>query len=313
MGSQRTSSAPPCLRIGTRGSKLALAQAHQVKGRLLAAHPDLAPDDVEIVVISTTGDRVLDRPLADIGGKGLFVKEVEEALAGGAVDLAVHSMKDVETVLADGFVLAAMLPREDPRDVLVGPGVRALGDLPREAVVGTSSLRRAAQLRHRRPDLRVVPFRGNVETRLAKLARGEADATLLALAGLRRLGLEHHAAGVLDPVVMLPAAGQGAIGIEVRADDSATRARVAPLDDPDTHVCVACERAVLEALDGSCRTPIGAYAVRDGTRVRLDACVLRPDGSVRFDAAREGTIADAVEIGRDAGSELRGRAGPGFF
>ena len=301
------------VRIGTRGSKLALTQAGQVRGGLIAAHADLTADDVELVVIRTTGDRVTDRPLADIGGKGLFAKEVEEALLAGDIDIAVHSMKDLETVLPDGIVVPCVLPREDPRDAFISATVNNIAALPRGAVVGTSSQRRRAQLLYSRRDLEIVMFRGNVDTRLAKIGRGEAVATLLAVAGLNRLGLADRATAVLDPEVMLPAAGQGAVGIECRTGDERAHALIVPLEDADTHTCIICERGVLAALDGSCHTPIAAYARLVEGQLDLTARVLRLDGSEMLETRRKGPVGDAEILGRDAGAELRSRAGPDFF
>ena len=302
------------LRIGTRGSPLALAQAEEVRERLLAAHGDLDADAVEIVTIATTGDRISDKPLRDFGGKGLFTKEIEDALLDGRIDLAVHSMKDVPTELPAGLGIAAILPREDPRDAFISAQAGSLAALPVGALVGTSSLRRRAQVLHARPDLAVVEFRGNVQTRLRKLADGLAQATFLACAGLNRLG---EAARITAPVpaeVMLPAVAQGAIGIEARIDEVATAARLRPLNDAETATCVAAERAFLAALDGSCRTPIAALAVLDARgRLRFRGQILRPDGSEALDAARVGGAGDASALGADAGDELRRRAGPGFF
>lgn len=303
----------PPLRIGTRGSPLALAQAHQTRDRLMAAHPHLrAPGAIEIVVIKTTGDRILDRTLAEAGGKGLFTKEIEEALAAGAVDLAVHSMKDVPTWLPDGLAVTCLLPREDPRDAFFSRDGTGLDALPAGAVVGTASLRRQAQVLARRPDLRVVPLRGNVQTRLRKLTEGAVDATLLALAGLRRLGLADRATAVLEPEVMLPAVAQGAIGIETRIGDDRVNALLAPLNCARTALCVAAERALLAVLDGSCRTPIAALArlEADG-RLRLDGLVASPDGTRVHRTTRTGDPAEAVRLGRDAGAELRSALPPG--
>ena len=302
------------MRIGSRGSPLALAQARMVQARLAAAWPALAePDAVTIEVIRTTGDRITDRPLAEAGGKGLFTKEIEEALLAGRVDLAVHSMKDMPTVIPDGLVVPCLLAREDPRDALIA-GVGRVADLPNGAAVGTSSLRRKAQLLARRPDLQIRDFRGNVDTRLRKLERGEVQATILALAGLRRLGLEGRAAAILDAAEILPAVAQGAIGIEIRANDTRMHDVLKPLHHAPTGLAVAAERGVLEMLDGSCRTPIAALAVgRTFGRLRLDALVARPDGSRVIRTAREGPEADAAEMGRDAGEELGRDAGPGFF
>jgi hydroxymethylbilane synthase len=308
------STTAPLLRIGTRGSPLALAQAHEVRGRLGAAFPELAAADaVAIVVIRTTGDAVTDRTLAAIGGKGLFTKEIEQALLDGAVDLAVHSMKDVPTVQPDGLIVDAFLPREDPRDALFGAAA-SLAALPAGAVVGTASLRRQAQILALRPDLKIVPFRGNVETRLQKLAAGVVDATLLAVAGLKRLGQEARIGAVLSPDEMLPAVAQGAIGLERRLADAQTERYLAALNDVPTATRVAAERGALAELDGSCRTPIAALAeFDDHGRIRLRALVLRPDGSEHYATERHGPAADAAAMGRDAGIELRGRAGPGFF
>jgi hydroxymethylbilane synthase len=304
------------LRIGTRGSPLALWQANETKRLLAAAHPALSADDaIEIIVIKTTGDRIQDRTLAEAGGKGLFTKEIEEALLAGEIDLAVHSMKDVPTFLPEGLGIVTLLERADPRDALVaGPGVGAIADLPAGAVVGTASLRRGAQLLARRPDVKIVPLRGNVDTRIAKVARGEVEATFLALAGLRRLGRESAVRAVLSPEEMLPAVAQGAIGIECRLDDARTRGLLAAIDHRPTAIAVAAERGLLERLDGSCRTPIGALAVPAGAgRIRLDGLVVRPDGSGLLTTSREGPESLAGEMGRDAGEELKGRAGPGYF
>jgi hydroxymethylbilane synthase len=299
--------------IGTRGSPLALAQAELVRGRLAAAHPGL---EVATSVITTSGDRFLERPLAAIGGKGLFTKEIEDAMLAGRVDIAVHSMKDVPTALPDGLEIACLLPREDPRDVLLArdPAVRAIKDLPQGAVVGTASLRRGAQLLNLRPDATVVNLRGNVGTRMDKLAAGEMDATFLALAGLRRLGRADAAVNILGEDEMLPAVGQGAIGIECRAGDEATARLLGPLNHRETAITVAAERALLAALDGSCRTPIAALARLDAAgSLTLLARVVAPDGGRRFDSRRTGPAGDAERIGREAGADLRARAGEDFF
>ena len=305
---------PPTLRLGTRGSPLALAQAEQVKARLAEAWPELAERGaVAVEVIRTTGDRIQDRPLAEAGGKGLFTKEIEEALLAGTIDLAVHSMKDLPTVIPDGLEIACLLPREDPRDALIA-GVTSLADLPQGAVVGTSSLRRKAQLLARRRDLKVVDFRGNVDTRLRKIERGEAQATLLALAGLKRLGLERKASAILATEEILPAAAQGAIGLETRTGDARVRDLLTPLNHAPTSRAVAAERALLSVLDGSCRTPIAALAVgRTFGRLRLDALIAKTDGSQVLRTAREGPEGDAAEMGRDAGEELRTEGGADFF
>lgn len=298
------------LRIGTRGSPLALAQAHETRARLAAAHPALAaPDATEIVVINTTGDMLLDRTLADAGGKGLFTKEIEEALLDGRIDLAVHSMKDVPTVLPPGLEIAALLPREDPRDAFFSRTGVGLDALPAGAVLGTAGLRRQAQILERRPDLKIVPLRGNVQTRLRKLAEGEVDAMLLALAGLRRLGMADRLTEVLEPEVMLPAVAQGAIGIETRSDDAATKGLLAAIACAVTERRVTAERALLAALDGSCRTPIAALAALsdDGARLSLRAKALSHDGRQVFAATVEGPAADAAALGAAAGADIKRR------
>jgi hydroxymethylbilane synthase len=302
------------LRIGTRGSRLALAQTELVRRALAAAHPELAaPGALEVVVIRTTGDRVADRPLAELGGKGLFCKDIEAALSARRIDLAVHSIKDLPTRLPDGLTIGAVLEREDPRDVLLARPAATIAGLPQAAVIGTSSVRRKAQLLAQRPDLRVVSFRGNVDTRLRKLAAGEVDAALLALAGLRRLGLGEAGGVVLAPEEMLPAVGQGAIGIECRADDAASLALLAAIDHSASSACVQAERALLAALDGSCHTPIAGHAEIAAARLHLRALIARPDGSACLRAERVGPPGDAERLGQDAGAELRARAGPGFF
>jgi hydroxymethylbilane synthase len=311
------------IRIGTRGSPLALAQAHEVEARLTAAHgagPDLGQDSgqlaFEIKVIKTTGDRIQDRPLAEAGGKGLFTKEIEEALLAGEVDIAVHSMKDMPTVLPAGLALAAFLPREDVRDALISPKAASLADLPRGAVVATSSLRRQAQVRHLRPDLRVVPMRGNVETRLRKLAEGVADATLLALAGLNRLGITDRAAGPVPVEAMLPAVAQGAIGVEIRADDERMAQLLAPLNHEPTALAVTAERVFLARLEGSCRTPIAALGELvdgpAGPRFVFRGMILSPDGSQCFEAERQGRPEEALRLAEDAAAEILAAAGPEF-
>lgn len=300
------------LRIGTRGSPLALAQAREARDRLIAAHglPEAA---FALVTIRTTGDRVLDRPLAALGGKGLFTKEIEEALLEGRIDIAVHSMKDMPTVQPDGLAITCCLPREDVRDAFITLGPHTLATLPEGASVGTSSLRRRAQVRHRRPDLGVVEFRGNVQTRLRKLSEGAADATFLAMAGLRRLGMADVARAPVDPDEMLPAIAQGAIGIEQRRDDERVAALLAPVHHAETGHRLAAERAFLRGLDGSCETPIAGLAeLADGT-LDLRGEILRPDGSVCLASARRGAVADAERLGLDLAAELRRRAGPGFF
>ena len=297
------------LRIGTRGSPLALVQAREVAARLLAAHGVAA----ELKIIKTSGDALQDRSLADEGGKGLFTKEIEEALLAGHIDLAVHSAKDVPTVLPNGLMLAACLEREDVRDVFIGASVKTLRDLPKGAVVGTSSPRRQALVKRARPDVEIAVMRGNVETRLRKLADGAADATILALAGLKRLGLAGHASTIMSVEEFLPAAGQGAIAIEVREDNEKIRALLNAIDHADTSTALAAERAFLGVLDGSCRTPIAGHATIAGGKLKFRGLIAKPDGSAAFDASREGGVKDAVALGTDAGRELKKIVGPDFF
>ena len=293
---------------------MALYQARLVRDRLAAAHPELAaPGMIEIEVIRTTGDRVQNRLLAEIGGKGLFTKEIEEALILGHIDLAVHSMKDMPTLLPPGLIIGCLLPREDPRDALFSPHAASLAGLPKGARVGTSALRRQAQILALRPDLQVQLFRGNVGTRLAKLAAGEVDATLLALAGLKRLGLADKATAILGTEEMLPAVAQGAIGVEIRADDDRIATLLAPLNDTPTAESVTAERACLEVLDGSCRTPIAALAEHEpGGILRLRALIALPDGSAMQRAERRASRAQAMDLGRAVGEALRAAAGPAF-
>ena len=300
------------LLIGTRGSPLALWQARHVMARLAAIH-GLAEEAVALKVIITSGDRVRDRPLRDFGGKGLFTKEIDEALLDGAIDLAVHSMKDLPTHLPEGIAVAAVLPRADVRDAFISAKARSLADLPQGAVIGTSSLRRAAQVRRYRPDLRVVDFRGNVETRLKKLGDGQADATLLALAGLERLGLAGHVTSVLSTDEMLPAVAQGAIGTTCRNDDAKTRALLEPLNDSASAAAVACERAFLASLDGSCKTPIAGLAELEKDLMRFRGLILTPDGTEWFETQTTDAAERAVTIGTEAGEALLARAGPSFI
>jgi hydroxymethylbilane synthase len=300
------------LRIGTRGSPLALVQARAVRSRLAAAM-GVNEETIELVVIRTTGDTIQDRPLADEGGKGLFTKEIEEALLDRRIDLAVHSAKDMPTILPKGLALMACLEREDPRDVFISHKARSLVELPRGASLGTASLRRQAIAKRARPDLRVTPLRGNVETRLRKLDAGEVDATLLALAGLRRLGLVEHITSIMNAEEFLPAVGQGAIGIEARKDDTRVCDILARIDHAETFIAVACERAFLAALDGSCKTPIAGHAKISGDAIQFRGLIARPDGSAAHDIAGTGSRKDAATIGTDAGRELKHRAGPGFF
>ena len=298
----------PRLKIGTRGSPLALAQARETRARLIAAH-GYTEADIEIVIITTTGDRIRDRPLSENGGKGLFTKEIEEALFARDIHLAVHSMKDMPSELPAGLVMAAMLPREDARDAFLSPVARSIADLPRGATVGSSSVRREAQLRRIRGDLNIIAFRGNVETRLRKLSEGVAEATLLACAGLNRLGLADQITGAIPVEVILPAVAQGAIGIEVREDDPDTREILAKLDHAETSTTIACERAFLAALDGSCRTPLAGHAVLSGGVISFRGQALTHDGSHSFETTRQGAAADAARMGREAGEEVKARGG----
>ena len=300
------------LKIGTRGSPLALAQAYETRHRLAKAF-DLPQDAFAIVVIKTTGDKVQDRPLKEIGGKGLFTKEIEEDLLSGAIDIAVHSMKDMPVDQPAGLLLDTYLPREDVRDAFVSPEFSHLSDLAKGAVVGTSSLRRRAQLLHRRPDLNVVEFRGNVQTRLQKLADGVAACTFLAQAGLNRLDRGDVPATPVDTDDMLPAVAQGAIGIERRADDTRVADMLAAIHDAKTGQRLAAERAFLTALDGSCETPIAGLAELDGDMLRLRGQVLRPDGSEAIGDDQTCAFADGADLGRDMAQRLLAQAGPGFF
>ena len=299
-------------RIGTRGSPLALAQAHETRGRLSQAF-DLPEEAFEIVVIKTTGDKVLDRPLGEIGGKGLFTKEIEDALLDGSIDIAVHSMKDMPVAQPDGLVIDCCLPREDVRDAFLTLDGRALSELPEGTVVGTSSLRRKSQLLHKRPDLKIVEFRGNVQTRLKKLEDGVATGTFLAMAGLRRLGLTDLPVKAISTEEMLPAVAQGAIGIERREDDTRAAEMLEAISDADTVARLTVERAFLEALDGSCQTPIAGLAELDGGSVKLRGEILRTDGSEAVDGSTDGAVEDGAEMGRALAAELLDRAGPGFL
>ncbi|MEQ1943623.1 hydroxymethylbilane synthase [Mesorhizobium sp. VNQ89] len=300
------------LRIGTRGSPLALAQAHETRARLMAAH-DLPEHAFAIEVITTSGDRIQDRPLSEAGGKGLFTKEIEEALIGGRIDIAVHSSKDMPTVLPDGLELSAFLPREDPRDAFIGKAAKSIQDLPHGATVGSSSLRRQALILRMRPDLEVVTFRGNVQTRLRKLEEGVADGTILALAGLRRLGLEHVATDVMLLDRFPSAPGQGAICIESRTGDLRIEEMLGAINHVETAQALACERAFLAALDGSCRTPIAGHAMVDGDRLTFEGVILTPDGTQSHEIRAEGAVSEADKIGRAAGEKIRRDAGSHFF
>jgi hydroxymethylbilane synthase len=307
------------LRIGTRGSALALKQTHEFIARLAAAEGWSVNDAearTEIVVIKTTGDAVQDRSLADIGGKGLFAKEIEDALLSNRIDCAVHSLKDMPSFLPPELGIVCHLEREDPRDAFVSAKAASVQGLPRGAVVGSSSVRRQAILLHLRSDLKVINFRGNVDTRLRKLAEGQADATVLALAGLKRLGAEAHARHIFSTDEMLPSVAQGVIGIEARVNDAKVRDRVAAIDHRATAFAAVCERAFLQVLDGSCKTPLAGLAEWHGNALRFRGAALSLDGTQRYDAKREaavGSAKDAEAMGRDAGEELLKRAGRAFF
>ena len=300
------------IRIGTRGSPLARAQTREVRERLEAAHGP-GRFDFEVRVIKTSGDRIQDRPLAEAGGKGLFTKEIEEALLAGEVDIAVHSMKDMPTVLPAGLAVTCILPREDVRDAFISLKARGLADLPKGAVVGTSSLRRQAQIMHLRPDLAVTGLRGNVETRLMKIEGGAADATLLACAGLKRLGLASRITAPIPTEEMLPAVAQGAIGVETRADDFAMAELLGPINDQPSALAVAAERAFLAKLDGSCRTPIAALAELDSGGLVFRGMILTPDGRQCHATRREGPPQEAIRMAEDAAAELLAKAGPDFL
>jgi hydroxymethylbilane synthase len=285
----------------------------QLASALGLVEPGLAAEAFELKIIRTSGDVIQDRPLSEVGGKGLFTKEIEEALIAGEIDLAVHSAKDLPTLLPPGLAIVATLPREDPRDVFISRKATTLRALADGATVGTASLRRQALVKRLRPDLKVVTFRGNVETRLRKLDEGVVDATLLALAGLRRLGLAEAATAILDTEEFLPAVGQGIVALEARADDTRTRAMLDRINSPDDATALAAERAFLTVLDGSCRTPIAGHAKITAGRVSFRGLIAKPDGSDVFETTREGTAAQASALGHDAGRELKERAGAGFF
>jgi hydroxymethylbilane synthase len=300
------------LKIGTRGSPLALAQAHETRARLMAAH-GMPSQAFEVVVISTSGDRIQDRPLSEAGGKGLFTKEIEEALLGRRIDIAVHSSKDMPTALPEGLELSAFLPREDARDAFIGKAARAIAELPQGAKVGSSSLRRQALILRMRPDLDVVMFRGNVQTRLRKLDEGIADGTILAYAGLKRLGLDHVITDLMPLDTFPPAPGQGAICIESRIGDLEVENMLGAIHDVPTGQALACERAFLAALDGSCRTPIAGHALIATETVSFAGLIISPDGTTSHQVKLEGPAQDAARIGREAATTIRAKAGEKFF
>ncbi|MBV9348824.1 MAG: hydroxymethylbilane synthase [Pseudolabrys sp.] len=302
----------PILRLGTRGSALALTQARLVRAALARAH-GYEESAVALVPIKTSGDAIQDRSLAEEGGKGLFAKEIEEALRAGKIDLAVHSAKDLPALLPEGLTVKACLQREDPRDVFIGIAATTVAGLPRGARVGTTSPRRIALVKRLRPDLAIVPMRGNVETRLRKLESGEADGIILALAGLNRLGFAGRATDVMSLETFLPAAGQGAIAIETRDDDDKTNAAVARIDHAQTTLALAAERAFVAVLEGDCNSPIAAHAAIEGNALTFRGLVARPDGDVVHDIMATGVRADAEKIGGEAGRALKQRIGPDFF
>ncbi|MGK2741707.1 hydroxymethylbilane synthase [Tepidicaulis sp. LMO-SS28] len=296
------------IRIGTRGSKLAVIQAEMVAARLRQAH-GLDEDDVVFEIIQTTADKFQDRQLMEIGGKGLFTKEIEEALTDGRIDLAVHSMKDMPTVLPEGLIIDCVLEREDPRDAFISLKYGSLDALPQGVKFGTSSLRRAAQIRAKRPDLEIVPFRGNVQTRMRKLGDGVAEATLLAMAGLTRLDMLETATQPMEPEEMLPAIAQGIIGIERRVDDEALADLLQPLNHQETAIRMAAERAFLAELDGSCHTPIAGYATLAGGRIQFKGEIVKPDGSLSLTHDVEGPAVEAASLGRAAARAVKEKAG----
>ena len=300
------------LRIGTRGSPLALAQAYETRRRLIEAL-DVTEDSFEIVAISTSGDRILDRPLKEVGGKGLFTKEIEQEMLDGKIDIAVHSMKDMPVEQPDGLMLGCYLPREDVRDAFVSSHFNNVSDLPSGSKVGTSSLRRKAQLKFFRPDLEVVEFRGNVQTRLKKLSDGVASCTFLAMAGLNRLGLADVAQSAINPSEMLPAIAQGAIGIEWREADKKTADILKKIHHEETAQQLNAERAFLAELDGSCQTPIAGLATIEGSSLKLTGQVLRTDGSDSISETASSNIEDGPELGRELAQKILAQAGPNFF
>ncbi len=297
---------PAQIRIGTRGSQLAVAQATEVKNRLLGAFPELTQEQIVLIKITTTGDKIQDRHLADIGGKGLFTKEIEEALLRCEIDMAVHSMKDMPAKLPTGLLIECILEREDPRDAFISHKVERLKDLPKGAVIGTSSVRRQAQLLRLRPDLNMSPFRGNVGTRLAKLETGQVDATILAVAGLKRIDMADHITEILEPEHILPAVAQGAIGVECAADNLHIREVLNVINHPESSVCIAAERAFLAELEeGSCTTPIGALAALENNQIHLRCLLASTDGRECYETKRSGGYKDAAHLGADAGKELK--------
>lgn len=298
------------IKIGTRGSKLALIQANHVKSLLESNNPHL---EAEIIVIKTTGDKILDRNLNEIGGKGLFIKEIEERLLDGSIDMAVHSCKDMPAFLPDNMILACILEREDARDAFISNKYSNISVLPEGAVVGTSSPRRAAQALNLRPDLKIVSFRGNIHTRLEKIKKNEVDATFLASAGLKRSKIEDDSIHIIDPKQMVPAIGQGAICVEIMQNRDDLAAILAPLNHLETEIRVNCERAFLKKFEGSCRTPVAAYSVINGDEIEVDYLIARTDGSEVHRTSKVGKIEDAVRISEDVADELLAKIDDSFF
>lgn len=299
------------IRLGTRGSALALKQAHLVRDEICAKYPQIS---VEIVIITTTGDKILDKNLSTIGGKGLFIKEIEEELLAGNIDIAVHSMKDMPAIMPAEFSISCVFAREDARDVFVSAKYKSIEELPQGAVVGTSSSRRAAQALKIRPDLKIIPFRGNVNTRLRKIMDGEADATFLALAGMNRLALFSGKIMHILPVnKMLPAVSQGAIGIETLENNTKIQQLLAPLNHAPTYNCISAERSFMQVFEGSCTTPIAAFAEISDKQLHLSCLIAKPDGTVLHRVSRHGLVENAMQIGRDAALELKKIAGDNFF
>ncbi len=304
---------PKRIKIGTRGSPLALAQAGEVKARLLKAHPEISDDKIELIAIKTSGDSIQDRVLIEEGGKGLFTKEIEDQLLAGIIDFAVHSTKDMPAALPDGLILSTFLEREDPRDAFISKVAKTISELPEGAVIGTSSLRRQAQTLALRPDLKVIPMRGNVETRLAKVAKGDVAATFLAIAGLNRLGLSDVIASAMDWQDFLPSPGQGAICIEARAGVAMTESLLAPLNHEITALAVSVERAVSKALGASCRMPLGAYARIEGDKLKARAALYSPDGKQTWVEQGEADLSEAEALGQRLGESIKKNADPSLF
>lgn len=305
--------ATPNIRIATRASQLAMAQAEMVRDQLLAAHSHLSEANITLHPMTTSGDKQQEGHLAQWGYKGLFTKEVEDALLANEADIAVHSMKDMPSELPEGLMIAAITEREDARDAFISKRYASLDDLTKGATFGTSSVRRGAIIKRLRPDLNIIPFRGNVQTRMQKLEDGVADATLLAVAGLNRLGMQSEITQALATSTMLPAVAQGAVGIECRSNDAAIRQILAAIDHHPTHQAILCERALLICLDGSCKTPLSGYATIQDEQITLHAQLIMPDGSDAWELERSGALVDLLAIGRELGEELKSIANPECF